>query len=75
LMSQSRNLVLFCVDLHTTSLSDNTHDNSKNNKNNSNRHNSNQLQIISYQTNELSAIMSHFNIVESAQFFLYYLSL
>jgi ribosomal protein S18 acetylase RimI-like enzyme len=75
LMSQSRNLVLFCVDLRTTSLSDNTHDNSKNNKNNSNRHNLNQLQIISYQTNELSAIMSHFNIVESAQFFLYYLSL
>ena len=72
LMSQSRNLVLFCVDLRTTSLSDNTHENSKNN---SNRHNLNQLQIISYQTNELSAIMSHFNIVESAQFFLYYLSL
>jgi hypothetical protein len=74
-MSKLQNLVSYCADLQTTSLSENTNDDSKNNNNNANGHNLDQLQIIAYQTNELSAIMSSFNIIESAQFFLYYLSL
>jgi hypothetical protein len=41
----------------------------------SSHHNSNQLQIVSYQTNELSEIMSSFKIIDSAQFLLYDLSL
>jgi hypothetical protein len=42
---------------------------------NSSHHNSNQLQIVSYQTNELSEIMNSFKIIDSAQFLLYDLSL
>jgi ribosomal protein S18 acetylase RimI-like enzyme len=41
----------------------------------SSHHNSNQLQIVSYQTNELSEIMNSFKIIDSAQFLLYDLSL
>jgi N-acetylglutamate synthase-like GNAT family acetyltransferase len=51
---------------------------SKSNSNNarsSYHHNSNQLQIISYQTNDLSEIMNNFEIIDSAQFLLYDLSL
>ena len=43
--------------------------------NNANYHSPKQLQIISYETSELSKIMFSFDVKESAQFFLYSLSL
>jgi hypothetical protein len=88
-ISKLRDLVSYCTDLHSGWLPNNRDDgrtkknsnNKSNSKSNSNTknavslHNSNQLQIISYQTNELSKIMSSFRIIESAQFLLYHRSL
>jgi hypothetical protein len=87
-ISKLQDLISYCTDLHSRSHSDRRKNNS-NNKSNSKRnskrnnnnkdagshHNSNQLQIMSYQTNGLSKIMSGFRIIESAQFLLYHRSL
>jgi ribosomal protein S18 acetylase RimI-like enzyme len=73
--SKLQGLLFYCIDLYAVSLSDNKK-NYDNDKTRSHRHNnSNQLQIISYLTNELSEIMNNFEIIDSAQFLLYDLPL
>jgi ribosomal protein S18 acetylase RimI-like enzyme len=72
--SKIQGLLFYCIDLYTVSLSDNKK-NYDNDNARSHHHNSNQLQIISYHTNELSEIMNNFEIIDSAQFLLYDLSL
>lgn len=74
--SKLQGLLFYCIDLYTVSLSDNkkiyNNDNTRSHQDNNN---SNQLQIISCQTNELLEIMNNFEIVDSAQFLLYDLPL
>jgi ribosomal protein S18 acetylase RimI-like enzyme len=74
--SKLQDLLFYCIDLYTVSLSDNkkVYDND-NTRSHQDDDNSNQLQIISYQTNELLEIMNNFEIIDSAQFLLYDLSL
>ncbi len=74
--SKLQGLLFYCIDLYTVSLSDNKkiYDND-NTSSHQDKDNSNQLQIISYQTNELLEIMNNFEIIDSAQFLLYDLSL
>jgi hypothetical protein len=74
--SKLQGLLFYCIDLYTVSLSDKKkiYDND-NTRSHQDDDNSNQLQIISYQTNELSEIMNNFEIIDSAQFLLYDLSL
>jgi ribosomal protein S18 acetylase RimI-like enzyme len=73
--SKLKGLLFYCIDLYAVSLSDDKknydNDNTRSHRNN----NSNQLQIISYLTDELSEIMNNFEIIDSAQFLLYDLSL
>jgi ribosomal protein S18 acetylase RimI-like enzyme len=73
--SKLQGLLFYCIDLYTVSLSDNKKSSDNDNIRSHPHHNSNQLQIISYQTNELSEIMNNFEIIDSAQFLLYDLSL
>ncbi len=74
-MSKLQGLLFYCIDLYAISLTDNKK-NYDNDNTKSHRHNNSiQLQIISYLTNELSEIMNNFEIVDSAQFLLYGLSL
>lgn len=74
--SKLQGLLFYCIDLYTVSLSDNMkiYDND-NTRSHQDDDNSNQLQIISYLTNEISEIMNDFEIIDSAQFLLYDLSL
>jgi hypothetical protein len=74
--SKLQGLLFYCIDLYTVSLSDNKkiYDND-NTRSHQDDDNSNRLQIISYQTNELLEIMNNFEIIDSAQFLLYDLSL
>ena len=57
-------LVSYCVDICSSSILY-----KENNNNNANYHSPKQLQIISYETSELSKIMFSFDVKESAQFF------
>ena len=74
--SKLQSLLLYCMDLYTVSLSDKKkiYD-SDNIRSYQDDDNSNQLQIISFQTNDLLEIMNNFEIIDSAQFLLYDLSL
>ena len=63
-------LVSYCMDICSSSIPY-----KENNDNNANCYSPKQLQIISYETSELSEIMFSFDVKESAQFFLYSLSL
>jgi hypothetical protein len=73
--SKLQGLLFYCIDLYTVSLSDNKKNYDNDNARNRHHHNSNQIQIISYQANGLSEIMNNFEIIDSAQFLLYDLSL
>ena len=84
--SKLQGLLFYCIDHYTFSVADDRDNDSKKKKNDDckgksksnyddvgsrHQHNSNQIQIISYQTNELLEIMNRFEIIESAQFLLY----
>ena len=73
--SKLRCLLFYCIDLYAVSLSDNKKNYDNDNTRSRLHNNSNQLQIFSYLTNELSEIMNNFEIIDSAQFLLYDLSL
>jgi RimJ/RimL family protein N-acetyltransferase len=73
--SKLQALLFYCIDLYAVSLSDNNKNYDIDNTRSHPHNNSNQLQIISYLTNELSEIMNNFEIIDSAQFLLYDLSL
>lgn len=72
-----RGLLYYCIDLYAISLSDNkkNYNHNDNTRSHQDDDNLNQLQIISYLTNELLEIMNNFEIIDSAQFLLYDLSL
>jgi hypothetical protein len=73
--SKLQGLLFYCIDLYAISLTDNKK-NYDNDNTKSHRHNNSiQLQIISYLTNGLSEIMNNFEIIDSAHFLLYDLSL
>ena len=73
--SKLQGLLFYCIDLYTVSLPDNKKIYDNDNTRSHRPNNSNQLQIISYLTNELLEIMNNFEIIDSAQFLLYDLSL
>lgn len=73
--SKLQALLFYCIDLYAVSLSDNKKNYDNDNTRSRRHNNSNQLQIFSYLTNELSEIMNNFEIIDSAQFLLYDLSL
>ena len=73
--SKLQGLLFYCIDLYTVSLLNNKKNYDNDNVRSHYHHNSNQLQVISYQTNGLSEIMNNFEITDSAQFLLYDLSL
>lgn len=73
--SKLQALLFYCIDLYAVSLSDNKKNYDNDNTRSRLHNNSNQLQIFSYLTNELSEIMNNFEIIDSAQFLLYDLSL
>jgi N-acetylglutamate synthase-like GNAT family acetyltransferase len=73
--SKLQGLLFYCIDLYAVSLSDNKKNYDNDNVRSHHHYNSNQLQVISYQTNGLSEIMNNFEITDSAQFLLYDLSL
>ena len=73
--SKLQGLLFYCIDLYTVSLLNNKKNYDNDNVRSHHHHNSNQLQVISYQTNGLSEIMNNFEITDSAQFLLYDLSL
>ena len=73
--SKLQGLLFYCIDLYAVSLSDDRKNYDNDNTRSHRHNNSNQLQIISYLTDELSEIMNNFEIIDSAQFLLYDLSL
>lgn len=73
--SKLQALLFYCIDLYAVSLSDNKKNYDNDNTRSPLHNNSNQLQIFSYLTNELSETMNNFEIIDSAQFLLYDLSL
>jgi ribosomal protein S18 acetylase RimI-like enzyme len=73
--SKLQALLIYCIDLFAMSLSDNRKNYDNDNTTSHRHNNSNQLQIFSHLTNELSEIMNNFEIIDSAQFLLYDLSL